>query len=64
MVTGEEPGASVWPPMTYAEALLAVKCWEPIVRIGAFADPALGCGAGKEEVCPLMTMAEAEGARE
>ena len=43
---------------------MAVKCSEPIVRIGAFADPALGCGAGREEVCPLTTRADADGARE
>ena len=34
------PGVSIWEPMMYWDALLAVTIWEPIVRIGRFVVPA------------------------
>ena len=34
------PGVSVWEPMMYWDALLAVAVWKPIVRIGRSVGPA------------------------
>ena len=35
------PGMSIWEPMMYWDAVLAVTIWEPIVRIGRFVVPAI-----------------------
>ena len=55
----DAPGVSVWPPITYAPAALAVKVWEPIVNKGRG-----GVGAGNRDTVLLpMTTRVAPGAR-
>ena len=63
MVIAGPPGRSVCDPITSAEADagVAVMVCEPIVKTGAA--PWLA-GGDSEEVCPLTTRADAEGARE
>ena len=58
-VMGVEPVAKIWPEMIYAEALFAVMVEEPIIRTGGKAT-----AGEREEVLPLTTMAEADGASE
>ena len=58
-VIAGDPGISVWPPITYAPAALAVKVWPPIVNKGGE-----GVGAGKRNMVLLpMTARVAPGAR-
>ena len=58
-VIAGDPGTSVWPPITYAPAALAVKVWPPIVDNGGE-----GVGAGKRDMVLLpMTARVAPGAR-
>ena len=74
-VTAGAPGTSVWPPTTYsdpdpapeAESKLAVKGCVPIVMTCADGNNEgtdEGLNEGNEEVTPLTTIAEADGARE
>ena len=51
------PGVTVWPPMTYAPASLAVKVREPMMMGGS-----VGPGR-RSSVRPPTTTAEASGAR-
>ena len=69
IVTAGAPGTNVWLPTTYSdpESKLAVKGCVPIVRIwddGKNEGKDEGVVDGNEEVTPLTTIAEANGARE
>ena len=58
-VIAGDPGVSVWPPITYAPAALAVKVWEPIVNKGRG-----GVGVGNRDTVLLpMTTRVADDAR-
>lgn len=56
-VMAEAPGISVWPPITYSEAVLAVMGLPSIVRTGN------NEGEWREVAVPSMTIADAEGAK-
>ena len=64
----ELPGARVCEPMMYSEAVFSGMGWPPIVIAGCPPLPAVAPSSdlfvGRTEVYPLMTIADAEGARE
>ena len=65
MLIGGAPGVSVWPPTTYWEAAFWVTCCEPtVIGNGPAETCPSGPSAGRTDVIPLITTAEADGAIE